>query len=88
MRFNRKNYRTKRRSAAGQAILEYIIIIAIVAVSSLLVLSLFADRIKQLIAGSASAIGSKSSAQAAGEEGDSLKTVQEMDQNGPSEINF
>ena len=50
MKFNRKRYATKRRSSGGQAILEYIIIIALVAVAALTVLGLFGDRIRQLIA--------------------------------------
>ena len=88
MRFNRKHYRMKRRSSGGQAILEYIIIIALVAVAALTVLGLFGDRIKQIIAGSTTAIGGKNSSQAAGEDGDSLKGLQEMDKDGPSDINF
>jgi hypothetical protein len=50
MKFNRKHYGMKRRSSGGQAILEYIIIIALVAVAALPVLGLFGDRIRQLIA--------------------------------------
>lgn len=88
MKINRKHYAMKRRSSGGQAILEYIIIIALVAVAALTVLGLFGDRIKQLIAGSTTAIGGTESAQAAGDNGDSLKQLQEMDQNGPSDINF
>ncbi|GEM_PF-370859 len=85
-----KNSKMKRmiRQTRGQAILEYIIVIAIVAVAALTVLGLFSDRIKALIAGSASAIGSDSASQAAGDEGDSLKNLQEMDKDGPSNINF
>lgn len=88
MKFNRKLYGMKRRSSGGQAILEYIIIIALVAVAALTVLGLFGDRIKALIAGSTEAIGGKNSAQAAGDDGDSLKQLQDMDKNGPSDINF
>ena len=50
MKVNRKRYATKRRSSGGQAILEYIIIIALIAVAALTVLGLFGDRIRQLIA--------------------------------------
>jgi Flp pilus assembly pilin Flp len=88
MKFNRKHYGMKRRSSGGQAILEYIIIIALVAVAALTVLGLFGDRIKALIAGTTTAIGGQNSAQAAGDDGDSLKQLQEMDKNGPSDINF
>ena len=43
MKINRKRYGMKRRSSGGQAILEYIIIIALVAVAALTVLGLFGD---------------------------------------------
>lgn len=57
MKRNRKNYAMKRRSSSGQAILEYIIIIALVAVAALTVLGLFGGRIKTLISGATGAIG-------------------------------
>ena len=89
MKFNRKHYGMKRRSSGGQAILEYIIIIALVAVTALTVLGLFGDKIRQLIAGTTSAISNDSAAaDAAGENGDSLQQKRNMDKNGPSEINF
>ena len=88
MRFSKSYYARKRRTAGGQAILEYIIIIALVAVAALTVLGLFGDRIKALIAGSTTAIGGQNSSQAAGDDGDSLKQLQEMDKDGPSDINF
>ena len=88
MKINRKRYAMKRRSSGGQAILEYIIVIALVAVAALTVLGLFGDRIKALIGGSATAIGSKNASNAAGDDGDSLKQLQEMDKDGPSDINF
>ena len=62
MRFNRKHYGMKRRSSGGQAILEYIIIIALFAVAALTVLGLFGDKIRQLIAGTTSAISNDSAA--------------------------
>ena len=82
MKFNRKHYGMKRRSSGGQAILEYIIIIALVAVAALTVLGLFGDRIKQLISGSTKALGG---------EGDdsnksSLEQLQTME--GGSEFDF
>ena len=57
MKHNRKHYTMKRRSASGQAILEYIIIIALVAVAALTVLGLFGGRIKSMISGASGAIG-------------------------------
>ena len=46
-----------RRRSSGQAIVEYIIIIAIVAVAAITVLGFFSDRIRTLIAGAASELG-------------------------------
>ncbi len=83
MKFNRKHYGMKRRSSGGQAILEYIIIIALVAVAALTVLGLFGDRIRGLISSSTKAIG--------GETDDSNKSGLEQLRetgNGEDPINF
>ena len=88
MKLDRKRYGMKRRSSGGQAILEYIIVIALVAVAALTVLGLFGDRIKALIGGSATALGSQNASEAAGNDGDSLQQLWEMDKDGPSDINF
>ena len=84
MKFNRKHYGMKRRSSGGQAILEYIIIIALVAVAALTVLGLFGDRIRQLIAGTVKSLdnnadtqqvdygSSKENLQNAGHEGEAI----------------
>ena len=88
MKIDRKRYGMKRRSSSGQAILEYIIVIALVAVAALTVLGLFGDRIKALIGGSATALGSQNASEAAGNDGDSLQQLREMDKDGPSDINF
>ena len=61
MKFNRKLYGMKRRSSGGQAILEYIIIIALVAVAALTVLGIFGDRIRGLIASVTKSIGGDTS---------------------------
>ena len=83
MKFNRKHYGMKRRSTGGQAILEYIIIIALVAVVALTALGLFGDRIRGLISSSTKAIG--------GETDDSnqssLEQLRETG-NGEDPINF
>ena len=76
MKINRKRYGMKRRSSGGQAILEYIIIIALVAVAAMTVLGLFGDRIRQLISGSTKALGGE------GEDvqnGSSLEQVRSME---------
>ena len=83
MRFNRKHYGMKRRSSGGQAILEYIIIIALVAVAALTVLGLFGDRIKKLIAGSTKALGGDTQGE---EEEESSKKMQRME--GGSEFDL
>ena len=83
MKFNRKHYGMKRRSSGGQAILEYIIIIALVVVTALTVLGLFGDRIRGLISSSTKAIG--------GETDDSNKSGLEQLRetgNGEDPINF
>ena len=83
MKFNRKHYGMKRRSSGGQAILEYSIIIALIAVAALTVLGLFGDRIRGLISSSTKAIG--------GETDDSnqssLEQLRETG-NGEDPINF
>ena len=81
-------WRKYHKKQSGQAILEYIIVIALVAVAALTVFGLFGDRIRALIGGSASAIGSTEAADAAGSEGDSLKQMRQMDASGPSDVNF
>ena len=83
MRLNRKHYAMKRRSAGGQAILEYIIILALVAVTALTVLGLFGDRIRELISGVTGAIGGKTTEV---QEGDSEQVLKNMDSSG--DINF
>ena len=75
MTFNRKRYRMKRRSTRGQAILEYIIIIAIVAVAALTVLGLFGDRIRELISGVTGALGGKTTNVSEGNTKEGLKNM-------------
>lgn len=75
----------RRGRTGGQAIVEYIIIIAIIAVAALTVLGIFSDRIRELIAGSASALGSNNAA-AAYEQSSSQNTMQNMDKDGVPEF--
>ena len=79
MKFNRKHYGMKRRSSGGQAILEYIIIIALVAVAALTVLGLFGDRIRELISGVTGAVGGKTTDV---QEGDSENVLKNLDSGG------
>ena len=82
MKFNRKSYGMRRRSSGGQAILEYIIIIALVAVAALTVLGLFGDRIKGLISSSTKAIGGETEGKS-----ESLENMRELG-NGEDPIDF
>lgn len=68
----------KRKHQSGQAILQYIIIIALVAVAALTVLGLFSDRIRALISGSTKAIGGQSEDPVES----SLDNMRNMDANG------
>lgn len=52
----------RKRRSGGQAIVEYIIIIVIVAVASLTLLGMFSDRIRTIIAGVASTFGAEDAA--------------------------
>ncbi len=70
----------RKHNSKGQAIVEYIIIIAIIAVAALTILGIFSDRIRTLIAGSASALGSNEAAAEAGKE--SKEVIKKMDANG------
>ncbi len=49
---------SRRKKTSGQAILEYIIIIAIVAIGAITVIGFFGDRIKELFSGVTSELGS------------------------------
>jgi len=84
MRFSRKYYARKRRTSGGQAILEYIIIIALVAVAALTVLGLFGDRIRALISGSTKAIGGQGDTNNTS----SLQTLQTMEGGSEEDIDF
>ena len=56
-----------RKSSRGQAIVEYIIIIVIVAVAALTVMGVFSDRIRTIIAGVAVTMGAPDAAAAISE---------------------
>jgi Flp pilus assembly pilin Flp len=71
----------KRKNSKGQAIVEYIIIIVIVAVAALTVMGIFSDRIRTIIAGVASTFGSED-AESAVEERSALEHLQQMEAGG------
>ena len=75
----------RRRRTKGQAIVEYIIIIAIIAVAALAILGIFSDRIRELISGSASALGSNN-ASSTYEKSTSEETLKKMDKDGVQEF--
>ena len=70
-----------RKGEKGQAMVEYIIIIVIVAVAALTVMGIFSDRIRQIIAGAASTFGSDNAAETYSEN-NSMNILQNMDENG------
>ncbi len=75
MKISRKNRR-------GQAIVEYIIIVAIVAIAALTVMGLFSDRVRTIIAGVASSLGSNEAASAVST--NSVDVLKNMDADGIS----
>ena len=70
----------KKKNCKGQAIVEYIIIIVIVAVAALTVMGIFSDRIREIIAGVATTFGSNNAAAAV--DNSSVKILQTIDKNG------
>ena len=82
MKINRKHYAMKRRSSGGQAILEYIIVIALVAVAALTVLGLFGDRIRQLIAGTVKSLDNNAETPSNVGYGSSKANLQDANQEG------
>ena len=73
--------KARQRREKGQAIVEYIIIIVIVAVAALTVMGIFSDRIRQIIAGAASSFGSDEAA-AEYQENNALNILKNMDEEG------
>ncbi len=47
----------RRKRQKGQAIVEYIILVVIVAIAALVLLGVFSERIQQLISGATTSIG-------------------------------
>ena len=74
--------RKLQRKDKGQAVVEYIIIIVIVAVAALAVLGIFSDRIRTIIAGTASTFGDDGNAASHVEETRAIEILQEMDAHG------
>lgn len=72
----------KRRikSRWGQAMTEYIIIVAIIALAALAIFGLFGDRIRAMVGGATEELGGDSQAvqDAVGTEGDSLQHLKDL----------
>lgn len=76
------SFKLKKRNCKGQAIVEYIIIIVIVAVAALTVMGIFSDRIREIIAGVASTFGAQNASSAV--DNSSVSILQSIDRNGIS----
>ena len=66
------------KNQKGQAVVEYVIIIVVVALAALLVLTAFSDRLRGLIAGVTNTLGGEATA----EQGDSKQIMQELQSEG------
>ena len=53
--------RAIRKRERGQAIVEYVILIAVIAVTAFFVLTMFSDRLRQLISGATTALSGEKS---------------------------
>lgn len=70
----------RRNSRRGQSIVEYIIIVVVIAIAALAIMGIFSDRIRTLIAGAASSLGSENAASAVDKS--SAEILKEMDKEG------
>ncbi len=70
-----------RKKSGGQTIVEYILIITLVAIASLVVLGLFSDRVRAIIAGVATELGSDEAGSAYSEK-TAIETLQTIDESG------
>ena len=50
-----------RKRERGQAIVEYVILVAVIAVTAFFVLTMFSDRLRQLISGATTSLGGEKS---------------------------
>lgn len=72
----------KLKRKEGQAMVEYIIIVAVVAIAALVVFGLFGDTIQEKLAGAASELDSDSTASDHVAEGNSKSFLQDLDADG------
>lgn len=74
--------RVKKNNAKGQAVVEYIIIIVIVAIAALVVLGAFSDQLRNMIAGVSRSLGATSAGSEKVDDGQSLidlKAIKDAD---------
>ncbi|MBN2703460.1 MAG: hypothetical protein JXR23_04540 [Pontiellaceae bacterium] len=70
--------KTKRKQ--GQAMVEYIVIVAVVAIAALMIFGMFGDTIKKKMSGAINELDSNANTQPA--MGDSLEDFKNMDEDG------
>lgn len=75
---NQKRSVIRFKNQKGQAVVEYVIIIVVVALAALLVLTAFSDRLRGMIAGVTNTLGGEAKA----EQGDSKEILQELQAEG------
>ncbi|MBR2723480.1 MAG: hypothetical protein IKB77_04030 [Lentisphaeria bacterium] len=66
------------KNQKGQAVVEYVIIIVVVALGALLVLTAFSDRLRSMVAGVTKTLGGEET----GLEGDTKDMLKELDEEG------
>ena len=69
------------KNQKGQAVVEYVIIIVVVALAALLVLTAFSDRLRGMIAGVTNTLGGEATAQ----QGDTKQMLQDLQAEGAAE---
>ena len=67
-----------KRRCKGQAIVEYIIIVVVVAIAALAIMGMFSDTIRTKIAGATSALGTEKDVKSEAEKS-STETLKELD---------
>lgn len=62
----------------GQAVVEYVILIVVIALAALLVLTAFSDRLREMIAGVTNTLGGDAEAS----KGDTAEIIKDLDSDG------
>ena len=75
---NQKRSVIRFKNQKGQAVVEYVIIIVVVALAALLVLTAFSDRLRAMIAGVTNTLGGEATAQ----QGDTKQMIQDLQADG------